>query len=597
MKALLLDPTTTKIVSMVYSQTQILEQEVYLVEQLGKYHEPMTHLKATVFIQPTEANIALLIRELKEPKFCEYHLYFSNIVPPQMLTRLGRADEHEVVRQVQEYYADYLVVNEDLFHLGIENSLLLSATGFGSASGSGFSGASASASTNPLLTSNIHARNTAGILSVLLSLKKRPSQIRYTDSSSVAKQLAQDVCSTLEKDDIFDGFRGRGGGSSTGSDTGPLLLILDRMDDPITPLLTQWTYQAMVHELLGIHNNRVILKNTPGAASHKNKDLDEVVLSCTQDEFFHAHRYDNFGDLGEAIKVLLQEYQQKSSSNANISSIEDMQAFIERYPAFRSTAINVSKHVALVSELARLTDVCQLLSISQLEQEIACGNNSDHSTHKRDLFAKIRSPSIVRSDKIRLALLYLLRYESYNELQEIKQLLIGAAKASSNELSLLDAALAYAGDRTRAPGLFGTGGVGGMLASLSKQLVTSIHGIENVYTQHQPLLVKTLESVTRDIQKGRIKESLGFSFSMGAPSAGGGSGSSGSGNGSPNGKGPTEIIVFMVGGTTFEEALKVRDFNLAQAQGGEGSMRVYLGGSCIQNSVSFIREMKDAYKG
>ncbi len=37
----------------------------------------------------------------------------------------------------------------------------------------------------------------------------------------------------------------------------------------MTPLLSQWTYQAMVHELLGINNNRVSLAGTPGIA----KDL------------------------------------------------------------------------------------------------------------------------------------------------------------------------------------------------------------------------------------------------------------------------------------------------------------------------------------
>lgn len=45
--------------------------------------------------------------------------------------------------------------------------------------------------------------------------------------------------------------------------TAPLLLILDRRNDPVTPLLTQWTYQAMVHELLGITNGRVSLADAP----------------------------------------------------------------------------------------------------------------------------------------------------------------------------------------------------------------------------------------------------------------------------------------------------------------------------------------------
>src|SRR6267378_2053868 len=43
----------------------------------------------------------------------------------------------------------------------------------------------------------------------------------------------------------------------------PLLLILDRRNDPVTPLLSQRTYQAMVHELIGIHNGRVKLSLVP----------------------------------------------------------------------------------------------------------------------------------------------------------------------------------------------------------------------------------------------------------------------------------------------------------------------------------------------
>ena len=43
----------------------------------------------------------------------------------------------------------------------------------------------------------------------------------------------------------------------------PLLLILDRRSDPVTPLLTPWTYQATVHELLNIQNGRVDLNLVP----------------------------------------------------------------------------------------------------------------------------------------------------------------------------------------------------------------------------------------------------------------------------------------------------------------------------------------------
>jgi vacuolar protein sorting-associated protein 45 len=46
MKVLLLDAETTKIVSTVYSQSEILEQEVYLVERLDTDRgEQLFHLK------------------------------------------------------------------------------------------------------------------------------------------------------------------------------------------------------------------------------------------------------------------------------------------------------------------------------------------------------------------------------------------------------------------------------------------------------------------------------------------------------------------------------------------------------------------------
>ncbi len=70
------------------------------------------------------------------------------------------------------------------------------------------------------------------------------------------------------------------------SDPAPVLLIIDRREDPVTPLLNQWTYQAMVHELIGIRNNIVNLKNVPGIS----KELEEVILSAEYDEFYENVR-------------------------------------------------------------------------------------------------------------------------------------------------------------------------------------------------------------------------------------------------------------------------------------------------------------------
>ena len=272
MKALLLDQNTTKIISMVYTQTQILDHEVYLVEQLGKEHEAMGHLKAVVFVQPTEANIDLLVKECKNPQFSEYHVFFSNTASSSMLQRLARADEHELIKQVQEYFGDYMAVNEELFHLGIDNSIMLSSN-----------------AARTMESSKIFDRNLNGLMSVLLSLKRRPTQIRYQGQSELARRLASDLIAGMEKESDLFTYR------KTNETT--LLLVLDRKDDPITPLLTQWTYQAMVHECLGLYYNRIDMHSAPGVKGQK--DMQEIVLSVTSDPFFAIHKNDNFGDLGE----------------------------------------------------------------------------------------------------------------------------------------------------------------------------------------------------------------------------------------------------------------------------------------------------------
>jgi vacuolar protein sorting-associated protein 45 len=40
-----------------------------------------------------------------------------------------------------------------------------------------------------------------------------------------------------------------------------LLIITERKEDVVTPLMTPWTYEAMLHELFGIYNNKVDIKN------------------------------------------------------------------------------------------------------------------------------------------------------------------------------------------------------------------------------------------------------------------------------------------------------------------------------------------------
>lgn len=66
----------TSIVSMAFSQSEILQKEVFLFERIdvASQQDQMKHLKCIVFLRPTGENIAYLAHELQEPKYGVYYL-------------------------------------------------------------------------------------------------------------------------------------------------------------------------------------------------------------------------------------------------------------------------------------------------------------------------------------------------------------------------------------------------------------------------------------------------------------------------------------------------------------------------------------------
>lgn len=135
-------------------------------------------------------------------------------------------------------------------------------------------------------------------MALLLSVRRRPV-IRYERMSGMARTLAAHLQaqvgtpSTAPTSSTTTSPQPQEPGNARSlfdtlpppNDSGTLLLILDRRNDPVTPLLTQWTYQAMVHEQLGIQHGRVQLSEAAGQSATER----QVVLSTESDPFFGAH--------------------------------------------------------------------------------------------------------------------------------------------------------------------------------------------------------------------------------------------------------------------------------------------------------------------
>ncbi|KAI1638820.1 glucose inhibited division protein A-domain-containing protein [Biscogniauxia mediterranea] len=513
MKILLLDKDTVPIVSTAITQSSLLNHEVYLTDRLDNQNrEKMRHLRCLCFVRPSPDSIQFLIDELRDPKYGEYYLFFSNVVKKSSLERLAEADDHEIVKSVQEHFADFIVINPDLFSLNFTLPQQKIWSG-----------------TPDMWNADSLQRTTEGLIAVLLALKKKPL-IRYEKNSLLSKKLATEVRYHITQEEQLFDFRK--------VDTPPILLITDRREDPATPLLNQWTYQAMVHHLLGIHTGRVDL----GDIQDIRPELKEIVLSQDQDPFFKKNMYLNFGDLGGNIKDYVEQYQSKTKNNANIESITDMKRFIEEYPEFRKLSGNVSKHVTLVSELSRRVGAESLLEVSEVEQSLACNDN--HAADLRNVQRLIQSPSVTTENKVGLVALYALRYEKHpsNSLAMLVDLLTAAGGVPARQADLVAKLLIYHNSLQQSQAAGGIADIfesGGIFSGA--RAIKGLKGVENVYTQHSPHLETTLQNLI----KGRLREQQ-YPFIEGG--------------GTTRDK-PQDIIVFIIGGATYEEAKMVASIN------------------------------------
>eukprot|EP00906_Rhabdomonas_costata_P020479 RCo029812 len=544
LKALLLDEETTGIVSMVYSRSNVLEKEVFLMDLLSRDgRERMTHLKCLVFVRPTFQNIELLKKELKTPSYGEYYIFFSNIVSRQHLEQLALVDESDVVKQVQEFYGDFYAINTELYSLNVP-------------------------SVAPLLTGTwdleVFNRITAGVLSVMLAMRRRP-MVRYLASSVLCDRLAAEIKDKITQEERLFDFRR--------SDT--LLLLIDRRMDPVTPILTQWTYQAMIHELLEIKNNRVKIAHAepspPGpsnsaSSSDKAEDTNEVVLSEV-DPFFKKNMFSNWGDLCTNLKQFVEEFKRKTDASSNLQSIEDMKNFMRDFPEFRKLSGSVSKHVSLVGEIGDIIKRRELLSISVLEQEMSCYH--DHTAHYEKLLTLMRDPKYDPNDLLRLVLIYALRYQKRSEGNHVGQFrdALASRNLSSDRLALIDAMLKYAGTSLKLFEKEGT--VRNVITNLAK----GFKDVNNVYTQHEPAIKGVLQQVSRSNLS--LEQ---FPFLPGYLPQ------------NPGKWRPREVILFIVGGVTFEEALFVNAFNEQESRA-KSDLRCIIGGTTVLNSTRFLSEL------
>mmetsp|Transcript_41476 Transcript_41476/g.83061 ORF Transcript_41476/g.83061 Transcript_41476/m.83061 type:complete len:297 (+) Transcript_41476:2-892(+) len=276
------------------------------------------------------------------------------------------------------------------------------------------------------------------------------------------------------------------------------------------------------------------------------------------------------------------------AGNVSFSTIAEMQKFVEKYPEMNKLKDNVSKHVNILHALSGLVDRHCLMEVSEIEQQLACVQ--DHRTAHKQVMQMLSDDKVRDVDKLRLALLYALRYQKESEekgtLPQIERALPsrplegsflsssgGDEHALPRPHEFPEVLLSVCGTQQRTPqsDLFNRG----VNAVLSKGLKGFSSSESNAYMLHEPLLARILKLVDKaklPEDKYPFRPCSSYKSAVDAFRT--------------LKRGPSELIVFIVGGATYAECRVVDMFNERNKQ-----MRVVLGATSLLSTASFLESV------
>jgi len=393
-KVLVYDKFCQEVVAQLLKLGGLRNRGVTLHLNINSERLPVADVPAVYFVEPTEQNIAKIVEDLSKNLYESCYVNFASAVPRPLLEDLAKnaleAGGAQKVSGIFDRYISFVSLSSTLFSLNLP------------------------AAYSTLHTTQLEERVMRqyverivdGLLSVVATLRVLPV-IRCPPGEAaqmVAERLEERIRELLAKSAVAaELFAAAKTGAEAPGSSRPLLCILDRDLDLVTMLNHTWTYQAMVHDVLGMRLNKmqVPVENEDSSAPPKVRsyDVDEA------DAFWTTHAGDQFPEVLNAVPKAIEDFEKKRAEMSGSGQQEDamapgLAAAINALPEMTEKKRSIDMHTniahALVAEVkARELDryyefedqlPSQSLgtSVSQLEQLLT-------SSQKGTLADKLRA--------------------------------------------------------------------------------------------------------------------------------------------------------------------------------------------------------------
>lgn len=398
-KVLIMDEVTVKVMSNSCKMADITDEGISLVEDLNKRRQPLPALTAVYFIQPNRASVQKLIMDMsgKTPLYKKAYVFFSSQISRD-LVQIIKNDRTLLSRieALREMNLEYLTIDSQAF-----------STDNGRALEQLFGEHSEGSRDYDACIDTIATR----LSTVFASLKEFPV-VRYRAARSAAADAAtsttvRDLVPTKLAAGLWDRLqRFKNTLPNFPATETCELMILDRSIDPIAPVIHEWTYDAMCHDLLNMEGNKYVYEINTSTGKPERKEVlleehDPVWL-----ELRHLHIADVNLQLNQKMNTLRQKNKaaqiRLGSKEGQELSTRDMHRMVKDLPQYRDQIDKLSLHIDIATKVNEKITEYGLSDIGSLEQDLVFGDASSKElinilTAKKDM---------TKENKIRLLMIY-----------------------------------------------------------------------------------------------------------------------------------------------------------------------------------------------
>lgn len=411
---LALDRVTTTIMSNIAGISDILDYGISLVEDVNVRREPLPHLNVIYFITPSDTSITAMLKDWTskdakkrgKPPYRSAFIFFSSPLSASQLAAIKTCTPLvESLRGLREVNLEYCMIDKRTFTLCEEEALpALFANG---------------------VEGGEDCRHAISLLATRLAtmfatMKECPS-IRYRAALPPGDEYPPGLESRLLASqrlalELYDRLSSLQRAGLVPERETCDLIVTDRGFDPVAPIIHEWTYEAMAHDLLEgtacLESPNIFVHEVQtqgGKSEQREHPLDE------KDKLFTELRHLHFAGASLRISQLLDEFRTRNDmvprGGAGNSgggggqeevTLKSMSKVIQALPQYREQLTALNTHVELASKLNAAIDARDLVELGKLEQDLVYGD----ATSKEVVAFLTAHPNLPPTDKVRLLLCY-----------------------------------------------------------------------------------------------------------------------------------------------------------------------------------------------